>query len=570
MLYGKSYTNHTPGQHVPSFAAQMESLARNGLNTVMVYGLGGFPPVELDQLMADFAVIGVRVMFQIVSEVEALLSNNNTQAWAHFTQMVARVQQSPALLGWYICDDCTGMLNRDKPNLSNWYTCAELSRMYESLRDLDPHHVTIGAVQSSDLWSFSDGTGALSIDVSMIENYDTSLADHANGHDQSLRRWPMDTSIIVNCVWEQGSWQMGPEKYWSARQINSVTWAGAITSGMYHNLYFGLFADTEEQVISSVLATSLQLHELAPAFLGSVVADPLPPSVRVTGIPMPSMPLQGSRQSGTVVARAWSEVPASGAAEPFCIFVAAVNSGTQPQFSNISLQGMAGFNLPSNVNATVPLQPVPVRELPVLGSGDERFLLDAIGSGETVVYQIGCTTTVATNCGLLNPSFEKFAIAGNPRGWGLRYSNDGRDGRATMLLDTRNAVHGRHALRVVNPSNQTLIVPFSAPFAGPFGFPLKAHLSYVVTFAARSVPAGMKLQMKSSYLPEDDIATSASGNTTTLTMSWHEITVTVQVGSACDGRGCDAGSLHLSATGIGELYLDHARISATNDSKPVC
>ena len=60
------------------------------------------------------------------------------------------------------------MLNRGNPQLSNWYTCAELARMYELLRDLDPHHVTIGAVQSSDLWSFSDGTGALSIDVSMV------------------------------------------------------------------------------------------------------------------------------------------------------------------------------------------------------------------------------------------------------------------------------------------------------------------------------------------------------------------------------------------------------------------
>ena len=60
------------------------------------------------------------------------------------------------------------MLNRGNPKLTNWHTCAELARMYELLRDLDPHHVTIGAVQSSDLWSFSDGTGALSIDVSMV------------------------------------------------------------------------------------------------------------------------------------------------------------------------------------------------------------------------------------------------------------------------------------------------------------------------------------------------------------------------------------------------------------------
>ena len=52
--------------------------------------------------MADFAVMGVRVMFQIVGEVSTLLSNNNTNAWGKFTQMVARVQQSPAHLGWCV------------------------------------------------------------------------------------------------------------------------------------------------------------------------------------------------------------------------------------------------------------------------------------------------------------------------------------------------------------------------------------------------------------------------------------------------------------------------------------
>ena len=109
MLYGKSLTNHTPGQHVPSFAAQMERLARNGLNTVMVYGLGQFPPEQLDELMADFAVMGVRVMFQIVGEVSTLLSNNNTNAWGNFTEMVARVQQSPAHLGWCVLAPLTAL-----------------------------------------------------------------------------------------------------------------------------------------------------------------------------------------------------------------------------------------------------------------------------------------------------------------------------------------------------------------------------------------------------------------------------------------------------------------------------
>jgi hypothetical protein len=134
--------------------------------------------------------------------VPLLLPGGNTTAnWAAFTELVNAVKDSPALLGYYTCDDCTGMAARAAPdlNLTNWDTCTGLARLYTALRELDPHHVTIGAVQSSDLWSFSDGPGALSIDVSMIENYDTNLKNHAEGHDGSLRRWPMDQSIVVNC-----------------------------------------------------------------------------------------------------------------------------------------------------------------------------------------------------------------------------------------------------------------------------------------------------------------------------------------------------------------------------------
>ena len=84
---------------------QTETSAARGLTDLFCnprYGLGLFPPEQLDELMADFAVMGVRVMFQIVGEVSTLLSNNNTNAWGNFTQMVARVQQSPAHLGWCV------------------------------------------------------------------------------------------------------------------------------------------------------------------------------------------------------------------------------------------------------------------------------------------------------------------------------------------------------------------------------------------------------------------------------------------------------------------------------------
>ena len=62
------------------------------------------------------------------------------------------------------------------------------------LRRICCSQVTFGAIDAhaQDLWSFSDGTGALSLDVSLPENYAMGLSFHADGHDQGMRRWPMD------------------------------------------------------------------------------------------------------------------------------------------------------------------------------------------------------------------------------------------------------------------------------------------------------------------------------------------------------------------------------------------
>ena len=46
--------------------------------------------------------------------------------------------------------------------------------------------MTFGALDENakDLWSFSDATGALSLDVSLVENYAMGLSVHADGHDR--------------------------------------------------------------------------------------------------------------------------------------------------------------------------------------------------------------------------------------------------------------------------------------------------------------------------------------------------------------------------------------------------
>ena len=59
------------------------------------------------------------------------------------------------------------MLARAQPSLkTNWDTCLGLSHAYDVLREIDPYHITFGAIDAhgQDMWSFSDGTGALSLD----------------------------------------------------------------------------------------------------------------------------------------------------------------------------------------------------------------------------------------------------------------------------------------------------------------------------------------------------------------------------------------------------------------------
>ena len=66
--------------------------------------------------------------------------------------------------------------------------------------------------------------------------------------------------------------------------------------------------------------------------------------------------------------------------------------------------------------ASTPLRPARARAVPILGSGDTRYIVDFIHAGETLVHQIGCHTEpndghrmhpdlpTTANCGLLDPS----------------------------------------------------------------------------------------------------------------------------------------------------------------------
>ena len=266
-----------------------------------------------------------------------------------------------------------------------------MAAVYRSLRALDPYHVTLGATGEYDLWCFGDGSGALSIDAPLVENYGVSVEAHA-ANDQSLRRWPNDFAVLVNCLWMSNAWWMGP---YGLRQLNSATFAG-VTAGLYHNLYFALEGMTEDEMVTGVSATLTELAELAPALLSSTVSDPPNPTVSVSAVAdiaelaAASQWPPAQHGSGGVVARAWSEPPANGAAEPYCITVVSVNTNDAPTLVNLSLSGLAYFGMPADVNATTPFERITRRGVRLHGEGDTRYMMDVLGPSAKAVYRLGC------------------------------------------------------------------------------------------------------------------------------------------------------------------------------------
>jgi hypothetical protein len=209
-------------------------------------------------------------------------------------------------------------------------------------------------------------------------------------------------------------------------------------------------------------------------------------------------------------------------------------------------------------------------------------LVDVLAGGAKAVYQLGCHAApwpwgcgdgdgTPTGCGLINPDFEDFVIAGRSFGWGLALENDGRDARAAMALDLAQPQHGRHALRVVvPPSTEPLVIPFSSPPNPqlPWGLQLHPNLTYNISLYLRSMPPGLGVwivngtQMdtqpsRTVPVPGTQLEYNTIGSFN-LTSAWRRYEVpirsgaAVRCGSQCTGC-CSVGALNLLALGTSSL-----------------
>jgi hypothetical protein len=216
------------------------------------------------------------------------------------------------------------------------------------------------------------------------------------------------------------------------------------------------------------------------------------------------------------------------------------------------------------------------------GQGDTRYLVDVLAGGAKAVYQLGCHTKpwpwgcgdgdgIPTGCGLINPDFEDFIIAGRPFGWGLALENDGHDARAALALDLAQPQHGRHALRItVPPSAQPLVIPFSSPPNPqlPWGLQLHPNLTYNISLYLRSIPPGLSVQIVNGTQVDTQPSTTVPVPGTrleyntigsfNLTSEWRRYEVSIESGAAvrcgsqCTGC-CSAGAVNMLAAGTSSV-----------------
>jgi hypothetical protein len=231
--------------------------APRGVNQGMLYGMNTRPRDELRRLLDASAAVGFKWVWPLVDNIGGVNLQaggpfDNATRLAAVVENVTFVRDHRALLGYYVCDDCCG-------------SAVDMSlqaQAYTLLKQLDPYHITYGAVNCGDSWQFTDtapsylhstrGTTSaptipqatqpqlqLSLDVVMHENYHQALQFHAgNGTwaggagTDGLYRHGVKFEPLVNCPGVDGG-----NRHWVAPKfLRSDAWLAAVTAGMIGQL----------------------------------------------------------------------------------------------------------------------------------------------------------------------------------------------------------------------------------------------------------------------------------------------------------------------------------------------
>ena len=253
------------GGSVSSQLATISTQVRLGVNQIMPYAMVDMNATEQRTYMDACHAMGVKVLYPM--QMYGQSGTGHARNWSsgyfqHFNgsaaaaawqaQVLATVETwktHPALLGWYICDDCT-VVNANIKEVSME------ARLYNLIRSRDMYHITAGAIQGGSPWMHSDVPNAiapsasqprcshiahsgaamdwagcnpdtqLSIDYSLMENYNRLLInlDSPLQQNRDVRRG-MEQAVIANCngLWVDGNFLDDPAV---PNDLASAMWLG--------------------------------------------------------------------------------------------------------------------------------------------------------------------------------------------------------------------------------------------------------------------------------------------------------------------------------------------------------
>ena len=356
---------------------------------------------------------GLKIMHKLILEGAVSLDAKTGQGILNASIVeklkgyIRAVRHEPALLGYFVCDDCC----------SDPHLVSALSQTYAVIKDLDPYHVTTGGVECPNAWQFSDRPSLLPptadrsepwlssgqpqlqlfVDLVMQENYCNTLACQGTETTQLGVGWNphMDRDARVG-MWQEplvnsaGTWLTGgPAASCPADDVHCPTfhtllWLAAIVSDMPAQIAFDLAgpgADScndpagcpSARVQNTVAAYSAEVQALKPSLLAPFgMRDNTTASF-----------VQEANLSVDLRVRAWQE-------NADCVHVAVANvHATHDHDFTVSL---AGDQLPpgggSGLNATRVLGVTSRDHYSVPVSVGYTFA-DAIGPALFFLYRVG-------------------------------------------------------------------------------------------------------------------------------------------------------------------------------------
>ncbi len=393
---------------------------------------------EMIAVLDRYAALGMKVHYDVR---DMTCADDTPEKWAALKREVEAVRNHPALLAWYLADE---------PELQG-IPPERLAASCRFVKDLDPYHPCTQV--------FADRGRA----AAYLGGMDIIMADPYPIPNAPVTRVAETTRFLNEAIGNSIPLWIVPQAFgggeWWAREPSPdeervMTYLALIhgATGIQYFIREPAHIRPLPQLLSACRALAAEAAELTPALTS----------------PQPRPVVQSA--DANVQCSAWRTTDA--------VWVLAANTANRPLPVKLTVAGAV------DGQAEVLFKD---RQVPVTG-GQLTDWIDGFG---TRAYRLPLQPEdphagLAAGNLVKNPSFEEQHVPGSPDGY---YLGGRPDPGAQVWVDSRLAKHGRHSLRVVAPADGT------GYYLAPFPVPLKAGQTYRVSFWARSLRPGVKVNL---------------------------------------------------------------------------